>query len=333
MEHEELPNKVGKSATKIWEAYQEVLAELKAKEAAPPSIAAVAEAQKAEAAIKLAREVDVDTTATTAETIATGLREAKAEFDEVEAAIEKAKAELENVHGIQVEADSLAALVAAKDRLVAEREEKAKVILDGAREEAAQVKEDAQAEADKLRTDAQEADRIAERDRQRTQAEWDYDFGRKKKTAIDEVQDAIDVKRKSLDAREANLTERESQADEIEKEKADLQAEIDALKADVERQVQAAAEKAETKAKQGFNFQKQIIEKDLQSKLDIANAHIASLEKQNADLQARLDKADEQIAAAHDRVSTIAQASLKAQGDAQTISKVAEVAAGAGPKK
>ena len=333
MEHEELPNKVGKSATKIWEAYQEVLAELKAKEAAPPSIAAVAEAQKAEAAIKLAREVDVDTTATTAETIATGLREAKAEFDEVEAAIEKAKAELENVHGIQVEADSLAALVAAKDRLVAEREEKARVILDGAREEAARVKEDAQAEADKLRADAQEADRIAERDRQRTQAEWDYDFGRKKKTAIDEVQDAIDVKRKSLDEREAHLVEREKDADEKDAKIADLGSTIEAMKADTQSKVDAALEEGKKKAERSFGFQKQIIEKDHEGKLRVLEAANESLKERLVEMQSRLASAEAQVSKASERVTEIATASLKAQGDKETISKVAEVAAGAGQKK
>ena len=333
MEHEELPNKVGKSATKIWEAYQEVLAELKAKEAAPPSIAAVAEAQKAEAAIKLAREVDVDTTATTAETIATGLREAKAEFDEVEAAIEKAKAELENVHGIQVEADSLAALVAAKDRLVAEREEKARVILDGAREEAAQVKEDAQAEADKLRADAQEADRLAEQARQRTQAEWDYDFGRKKKQAIDEVQDAIDVKRKSLDEREAHLVEREKDADEKDAKIADLESTIESMKADTQSKVDAALEEGKKKAERSFGFQKQIIEKDHEGKLRVLEAANESLKERLVEMQSRLASAEAQVSKASERVTEIATASLKAQGDKETISKVAEVAAGAGQKK
>jgi chromosome segregation ATPase len=333
MDHEELKSKVGKSATKIWDAYQEVLEELKAREAAPPSIAAVAEAQKAEAAIKMARGVDVDATATTAETIATGLREAKAEFDEVEAAIEKAKAELENVHGIQAEADSLAALVAAKDRLVAEREEKARVILDGAREEAAQMREDAKAEVDKLRADAEEADRIAERDRKRTQAEWDYDFGRKKKQAIDEVQDAIDVKRKSLDEREAHLVERERQADELDAKVADLESTIETMKADTQSKVDAALEEGKKKAERSFGFQKQIIEKDHEGKLRVLEAANESLKERLVEMQSRLAAAESQVNQASERVTQIATEAMKARADAATVAKVSEVAAGAGQKK
>jgi chromosome segregation ATPase len=333
MDHEELKSKVGKSATKIWDAYQEVLEELKAKEAAPPSIAAVAEAQKAEAAIKLARTVDVNATASTAETIATGLREAKAEFDEVEAAIAKAKAELEDVHGIQAEADSLAALVAAKDRLVAEREEKAKVILSEAQEGAARLRDEAQADADKLRADAQEADRLAAQTRQRTQAEWDYDFSRKKRQAIDEVQDAIDVKRKSLDAREASLVEREKQADELDAKIADLESTIEAMKADLQAKVDAALEEGKKKAERSFGFQKQIIEKDHEGKLRVLEAANESLKERLAEMQTRLASAEAQVNAAGQRVTEIATASLKSQGDAATISKVAEVAAGAGVKK
>lgn len=333
MEHEELKSKVGKSATKIWEAYQEVLEELKNRESAPPSIASVAEAQKAEAAVMMARSVDVDSTASGAEIIAKGIREAKAEFDEIETAIEKAKAELENVHGIQVEADSLAAIVAVKDRLVAEREEKAKAILEGAKAEASDIENAANAYADKLRADAQEANRDAEQARQRAQSEWNYEFARNKKHAYDEVQDAIDAKRRSLDDREADITEREVVADERDAEIASLESTIEAMKVDIDYKVEAARDDGRKSAERSFGFQKQIIEKDHEGKLRVLEGTNESLRERLAEMQARLVSAEAQVNAASQRVTEIATASLRAQGDAATISRVAEVAAGAGQKK
>lgn len=332
MEHQELPSKVGKSATKIWDAYQEVLTELKALEKTA-SITASAEAAKIEHAIKAAEGVDVEKVAATLESLASGLRGAKDEFDEVRIAIDSAKAELENVHGIQAEADSLAALVAAKDRLVKERTEQAAEVLASANEKAAEIRQAAADEAKETREKASEADAAATQARQRAEEEWQYDFERKKKAQIDEVGDIIATRLKNLKEQETAVKEREAAADEKDAEIAALQSKLDKAVADTDAKVEAALEEGKKKAERAFGFQKQIIEKDHEGKIRVLESTNEALRERLAEMQARLAAAEAQVNAAGQRVTDIATASLKSQGDAATISKVAEVAAGAGQKK
>ena len=332
MEHEELKSKVGKSATKIWDAYQEVLDELKAVETTA-SIASSAENLKTEAAIAAAEGVDVEATANILETVARGLREAKAEFDEVNAAIEAKKAELENVHGVQAEADSLAALVAAKDRLVSERTEKAAEILAEANEQAAEIRQAAADEARESRETVSEADAAALQARDRTQAEWEYDFKRKKQAQIDEVGDIIAKRLKALKEQEDAVKEREAEANEKDGEIADLKTKVESMENDLPAKLDAAREEGEKKAAKSFGFQKTIIEKDHEGRINVLEGANAALKERLMEMQSRLAAAEAQVNAAGQRVTDIATASLKSQGDAATISKVAEVAAASGGKK
>ena len=332
MEHDELKSKVGKSATKIWDAYQEVLDELKAVEATA-SIASSAEAMKTEAAIAAAESVNVEATAGILETVARGLREAKAEFDEVNAAIEAKKADLDRVHGVQVEADSLAAMVEAKDRLVKERVERAAEIMAEANERAAEIREAAAKEAAETRDEAAKADASAEQLRQRAQAEWDYDFNRKKQAQIDEVGDIIAKRLKVLKEQEDAVKEREAEANEKDGEIADLKTKVESMENDLPAKLDAAREEGEKKAAKSFGFQKTIIEKDHEGRINVLEGANAALKERLMEMQSRLAAAEAQVNAAGQRVTDIATASLKSQGDAATISKVAEVAAASGGKK
>lgn len=332
MEHTELPSKVGKSATAIWEAYQEVLAELKAKEAAA-SIVATAGTLKAEAAIQMAETVDVAAISAALDNVAKGLLEAKTQFDEVNSAIEIKKEELDRVHKIQAEADALAAMAEAKTRFVADADEKAKAILAEAKLHAESIRTEAKEYADKLRADAEEANNVSERDRKRAEEAWEYSFKRDKQAKVDEVGDIIAKKLKDLRAREEEVAAREAKAGEIEQAKIDLQTKLDTLEASLQTKIEDASLVAEEKAKKSFGFQKMIIEKDHEGKMAVLAAENKALTERLAEMQTRLAAAEKQVSEAGSRVTEIATASLKAQGDKETISRVAEVAAGAGAKK
>ena len=92
MEHQELKSKVGKKTTEIWEAYQEVLAELKSKEGGLQTTLEVSAAKRKEAALGLAEKTDVEAWATNLEGMIVGLKHAKEVFNDVAEAIEAKKA-------------------------------------------------------------------------------------------------------------------------------------------------------------------------------------------------------------------------------------------------
>lgn len=332
MEHEPLRSRVGKSATKIWEAYQEVLEELQQKEEVS-STTVVAEAKKIGDAIKLAKSVDVDALVDRLNTIANGLKEAKDTFNELEVAIDAKKDELKSVHELEVDVNALVAVVATKDRLVKERIEMADEIVSKAEEKANEVLATSQKKIEELEKTAQEAYELAERDRKRKQEEWEYNFQRNSRSQMDVIDDNITTKTKALKEREDAVTEREEKADKLQGEIDDLQSKLDSIEEKTLARIEVAVEEAIAKTKKSEGFHKMMVEKGLKADLDIAHAKIESLEKQNTDLQIRLEKADAQISAANDRITAIATGALKAGADAQTVAKVAEVAAGAGTKK
>ena len=88
----------------------------------------------------------------------------------------------------------------------------------------------------------------------------------------------------------------------------------------------------ETHAHISRQFQQRRVEKSYEAKLEVANANITSLVEQVTDLRTRLDKADNLVTAANERVTAIATSALKAGADAATVARVSEIAAG-GQKK
>ena len=325
MEHKELKSPVGKKASVIWEAYQQVLAELKQKESVPNTLAVSAK-ERTDSALAVAESVDAEKIAHELAGLGEGLKHACEVYQDLKHAIDTKKDELEAVHDLEVEVNSLVAVVAAKDRLVKERAEEASRILQEAIEQGREITDRAQQKADELAKGAQEAWEKQEQERQRAMEVWKYEFGRKKKAAEDAANDEINERIKKL-------LEREALQDKLEQENVALKANLDSMDEAVEGKIAAAVAVALADAKRSFDAQKGFIERDYKGKIEVLQSKNEGLVYQVEDLIRRLDKAEARIQEANAKVTEIATGALRAGADRETIARVAEVAAGSQSKK
>lgn len=332
MEHQELKSHVGKKATVIWDAYQEVLAELKKKEGIASTTAVSASKRKAQA-INMAEKVNIDDVGEAVENLVAGLQEAKATFLDLKEAIDAKKKELKEVHDLEAEVNSLVAVMATKDKLVKDREEYASEILKQAKDEVAVIIKKANEEANAI-AEASKAKSIEdEKARKRIQDEWEYSFQRSKKAKIDLLADEIDSKNKQLTERELAISLREEKQEEVEAEIEELKDKLLAAENATTDLIEAAVAKAKASADKSFAFQKQLIEKEYKGQLAVLESDNKSLHAQVVELSRRLDRAENQVQAANDKVTAIATGALQAAGDKATIAKVSEIAAGSQSKK
>jgi chromosome segregation ATPase len=333
MEHKEMKSKVGKSATKIWEAYQEALNELKSKENGHMiSTIAVAQEQKKEAAVKTAAVVNVANIDTVVSGLLKNVEEAKNTFDELQLAINAKKAELQAVHGLEAEANALVALVATKDKLVAQRELEAQTIIENARVKAEELRKEAEEFTATTKANVNAEMELAAKQREREQEEYEYKFGREKKAKLDEVEDQINQKVKELKERADEVKAREALADEKDAELDQLKNLLEKLEASTALRVEDAVQKAKEKAATSANIAKAMDKRSHEADMMVRDAEVKTLKDQLADYRTRLETANNQVNAANIKVAEMAQSALRAQGDAATISKVSEIAAGANKK-
>lgn len=329
MEHQPLKTPVGQKKNDIWAAYKELLAETQSKGNGTVSTTGVAKQARVEDSIHLAETMTAEGVIAFTENFAVDLKAAKDEYEQLKEAIEAKKAELKAVHDLEFTANSTVALVAAKDRVIAEKEEQAKTIIENAKMDAAEVKEEADQYARDLQTKAKEKSQADEKARNRMREEWDYAFSRQKQEKVDAVQDKINDKVKLIQAREDEVAEREANAEKLKAQVLEAEKALELAKADTDEKVRAAVGKAKGMAEREAEHDRALLESQhvgLTSKLESEKSHLrASLD----DARNRIDALEKQIGAANERVTTIATGALKAGADAATITEVAKtVAAG-----
>ncbi len=333
MEHKEMKSKVGKSATKIWDAYQDLLGEMKTQQnGGITSTVAVAQQQKTEAAVTTAQSVDVNSIDSVVNGLLKNVESAKSTFEDLQVAINTKKSELNEVHGIEVEANTLVAIVATKDKLVAEKEEQARQILEEAQLKADDLRHSARVDAQRVKEETELQRRDDETTRLREKEQYEYSFAREKRTKIDEVQDEINKKVKVLVERTVEIEAREEASDTQDARILDLQSQIEGLEENQETLVQAAIEKAKASAATSANIAKAMDKKGYEADMSIMTAEVKTLKDQLADHRARLESAQNQVQAANERSTALAQSALQAGADAATVSEVSKIAAGSGKK-
>lgn len=323
---------VGKKTKHIWEAYQEVLAELKKKETAASTVD-VAKAKNLEAALRVAENGNIDEMASTLDGISRGLLDARKVYFDLKEAIAAKKEELRQVHQLEVEVNSLVAAVKAKDELIKERTVVADQIIQQATERAAEIKADAKELTEAMKRDSEERLAADEKSRKRIAAEWDYDFKRRQRTELDKVQDEIDKRMKAAAQREEAVTLREAKADEMEEKVGALESLLEAEKNARQDLINTAVAEAKAKAAKSAAIEKSIATKEYEGKIAVLQAQNDSLIDQVEGLTRRLDRAEAQVQAANDKVTSIATGALRAGADAATVAKVSEIAAGSQSKK
>jgi chromosome segregation ATPase len=314
MRHDEIKSKVGKSATKIWEAYQEVLSELKKLDGAPMSTTEIAQQSREAHVVKAAKKLNVDDLLGQLGTLVQAIQKIKNDYDEVELALDVKKKELAEVHKIEVEANSLIALAMAKDKLIVDR-----------MEEAARITSDAAAQRDEVLVDLAEKRQQWNLETTRMREEDTYDFGREKQGREDALADVLVARTKVVEEREAELGDTEATISE-------LTDKIETINATMDEKIADAVEKAQKSSQQSANMSKAMTAKEHEATMTVANAKIETLEAQVADLTARMETAQQSVADANAKVSEMAQSALKSGADAQTVAKLSEIAASSGKK-
>lgn len=251
--------------------------------------------------------------------ILTDLESKKAALNDVEEAIKIKQEELNELYGIEKEAESLAALIEAHKSQMADLEaeytEREKEL-----DEAISAAETAHKKQVALwKEELSELRRQDSQARSRELEEYKYSFERQKKIELDELNDQIEVQNKQALEREAVLSQREAKI-------TDLEEQIAQLKQQLVDEVAAAVDKAKKDAAKSAAIEKSFMEKDhkaeigsLQAKLESAEGRVSDLLAQNTNLQRLLDSAN-------DKVQSIAAKALEAQGNAQTIAHMTKMA-------
>jgi chromosome segregation ATPase len=337
---------MGSTKKDIWDAYKALKKEVDAKQSASKvtTTTSAAEEAKLTKAVAHAGEVNMDAVSATIQEFIEKVGEVKEQYSSILTAIDAKKKELQEIHDLEAEANSLITVVATKDKLVAEKTEQAQKVVAEAKEEAetilteaqdraVKITESAHEDAQKIRDEIAEEKAQTEKMRAREQEEYAYDFNRKKKADEDTLKDELDAKVKVIVEREEAVAEREAKADELDKKVADLTAEIESINKNIDNKIEKAVAEAKEKADKSASIAKAMLSKDYDAQISIKDARIETLEEKVKELAEQLAKAQAQVSDANNKVSEMAKSALKAQADADTITRVSEIAASGSNKR
>jgi hypothetical protein len=308
---------MGSTKKDLWDAYKEQKAKLEAIQGGPITTTAKATEAKIKGSIASANSMDISAIDGVLSTLVGQITDLKSQYEDIITAIEAKKAELKDVHGIEVSANDLAALAAVKEKLVTDADEKAKDIRDRADTYYNEIIENSSDKKNDL-----------EVSRRRELEVYSYETDRKRSMSNDAVDDALRTKLKSLDTRETELNGREDDLEQREAEVEVLNNKITELENSTAEKVAKSYVDGEDKAKRSAQYASSMAKMGAESKAEIQEGRINSLEEKITDLIAQLDKSNSIIENQVNQISDMAKSALNAQADAATIKKVAEVAAG-----
>jgi len=243
------------------------------------------------------------------------------QYQNLNAAITSKRKELKDILGFEVEANSTIALVTAKDAILVEKTAEAATIIANAKAEAKDIISAANQEASQMKAE-----------QERKSEEWDYKFKRSSQESEDTLQDTLDGRIKAVDLRVSEVAAREDVADTKDTLIESLQEELVEVNASIVEQIATAIESEKTSIAKSAAVSKGFSDRAHKQDLEMKDLAISGLESKVSDISGQLSKSTELVATANASVSTMAVAALTAQGDAQTIAKVAEVAAGGGKR-
>ena len=319
---------VGNSKKEIYDAYKEIKARLAlSEEASPISTTTAANAQAIESSINNASKLDVNAISNSLSTLVTKLEAGVNEYNDITTAIDAKKKELKEILAIEVSANDLLALAAAKDKIIAEKDEQAKNIIANAREIAIVSEE---------QTDTYHEDKLAElaaiisesdKTRKRDEEEYDYNTNRKRIQEENKLEDKLSIKAKSLDAKEVDLKFREAFINDKDKEIENLTTNIKEMSEKVESKLDEAFKSGVEKGRKSANIAAAISKSGLDADNKIAEAKIIGLEDKIVNLIKQLDSANHRVDIGNNKLAEMASSALNANADAATITKVGEMVA------
>ena len=241
---------------------------------------------------------------------------AKKEFENINLAIQAKKNELKDVLAIEVEANSLLALINAKSKFAEDQDKELEDARQKASDEAEQLIAAAAAKAAQIREEIVTEEKAATQNEARRSEEWEYNFKRMKKEKEDTLQDQLNIKTKSLDDR-AELLKKQAEIIGTRVAEIDAQAaEIKAIKEGTTAAVAAAVEETRKKAETSAAISANIVKSKHDSEIILLNERNTSLTAQLAAANKEIDNLKAAVTAANKQVQDIAIKSLEARAEA-----------------
>lgn len=253
------------------------------------------------------------------------------QYKDLKFAIEKYKSELQELYGIRVEADGLAAAINAHKVKVAEMDteyKKKKELLDSEYEEKATETDEKIEELNKTVKKAKAAadEEIAEYNAQlhkkRIREKDEYEYNEKISRKVDadawaeekakreaEIQSRVDAAKE----REIAISEKEAEIEEMVKQ-------IEGFPAKLEEAKEEAAKEAKAKADKGFAFERRALETDKKHIEEMYAAKIENLETQVSTLTQSNIELSRKLDAAYDKMKEMATATVQAGATVKVVS-------------
>jgi chromosome segregation ATPase len=346
---EQIPN-VSLKDTKetIFKAFQIAQAQLKAAAAGKLDIKAEEKAKLTAAAVTAASELSVVDVETFLDTLTTDFKTVLKSFGDVQAAVAAQEAKLKELFGIEDTAHALVALVNAKQATADEYDARLTERTSAAEVRLAEIQKNINEAQTKYQQDLRAQQQADQQARDRSKAEWEYDFARNKKAAQDSLSDELAAKRKvfnteleaernslakdvaAVEVRHAEVTKREQNIKALEERVAGIPAEIDA-------HVRAAEGKLSGILKASFESDKKLIAAQNEADTKIKDNKIQTLEGQLEKANGEIAALREQLAKASADIKEMATATVNAASDSKLAAHmsrtVSELSANKGTMK
>jgi hypothetical protein len=304
---------MGSTKKEVWDALKVALGRSR------PVAEATTESVKKEAATGHAIEVAAKHDVANTQTLLESILSAGEQYNDLCLAITAKTEELDNVHGIVVQADTLTALVEAKNAILEEKKSEAVRIEEEADEyktvTLAETTTTVQEMMDKVTRDINSKKQEAERETE----VYVYGFKRQQQKDQDNLQDALDVHSKSLDEREVALKVRETQADDKDNRIETLNNDLAAVNASVTEKVEAAAGRAKGMAESSAKIQTNVTTREHEAEITVLDGTIDARDITIESLTAQVTKLESAVEAANSKGAEIAKAALDASHANSTI--------------
>jgi hypothetical protein len=252
----------------------------------------------------------------------------------VQEAIKTQEEVLEDIYGIERQAESLAALIRVQEERRVEFDAelaKARVEFDNRIVEEEKAHKEKMAEYERafsLKV------KLAEQEQERKNQDFKYNFERQEKERTDAIQDELTTQRKIfadyLEKEKKALGEREELVAKQEEEVTTLRTQVDAIPTQIEEA--RAAGKAD--AGKSHGFETRAIKSTFEAEMAVLGAKVDSLTGERDRLVEELDVTKSKLDEAYAKVQDVAVQALTAQGNANTVAQVqAGVAAASAGKR
>jgi len=249
---------------------------------------------------------------------------------EIKQAIEIEKANLEELHDIQLSADTLSSLVQeheekrqAFETEIKDREEKFSLEMEQQR--TAWIREEDEHEQARKERDAE-----LKKLRQREEEEYKYNLAvqrKKEKDVYEEEKKALMANLEEIRTKqEKELAEREAAIAEKEKQFFELAKKVELFPAELSKAVKEAENAAYKKVSEDAKIQAQLVAKEVDAESRVAELKIKTLETTAKEQEKRLQRFMEELTEANEKVQNIAVKAIEGASGARTLSAVGEIA-------